>query len=163
MTPRPTRFDPDVISAAVDELWPLILEWHSDVADNEKGAKADLRDALDGYEVDGYHLARHLDKAGWGEVDSALVDVLDQGAAFVRRAHREAIVAWVQREGITPAFDSGAKVRSDRMKDGGVGVIAKIDATHAEYVVRFPSLGHVGSGNGTYGTYLNFEDVEAAK
>lgn len=163
MTPRPTRFDPDVIAAAVDDLWPRIIEWSSDLAEVEAGAKIDLRDAFNSFDLDGYSLARRLERAGWGDVDAALVDVLEYGAVCISRALRSAIAAWVQREGITPAFEVGAKVTSPRKRDGGIGIIAKVDAAHAEYVVRFPLLGHVENGNGTHGSYLAFEDVEAAK
>lgn len=163
MTPRPTRFDPNIIAVAVDDLWPRIIEWSSDLVDDDAGAKADLRAAFDSFDLDGYNLARRLDRAGWSDVDAALVEVLEYGAVCMSRALRNAVTAWVQREGITPAFEVGAKVTSPHKRDGGVGIIAKVDAAHAEYVVRFPLLGHVENGIGTHGSYLAFEDVEAAK
>lgn len=162
MTPRPSRFDPGVIAVAVDDLWPRIVEWSSDLADDEHGAKADLRGAFDSFDLDGYNIARRLERAGWGDVDAALVDVLEHGAVCISRARRDAVAAWVQREGITPAFEVGARVTSPRQQEGGVGIISRVDAAHAEYVVRFPLLGHVENGIGTHGSFLAFEDVEAA-
>lgn len=162
MTSRPTRFDPDVIAVAVDELWPRIIEWSSDLSEVEAGSKVDLRDAFNSFDLDGYNLARRLERAGWGDVDAALVDVLGYGAVCISRALREAVAVWVQREGITPTLEVGARVTSSRQREGGVGIISRVDAAHAEYVVRFPLLGHVESGLGIHGSCLAFEDVEVA-
>lgn len=124
----------------------------------------ELEAALE-YSQSGFDRCTNLSRHGW-EITDEMVEMLADD--YVGRAVYEAVALWVQDEGIVPSLALGAAVRIEvRDGDGPAsmvdGVVARIDAMHARYLVRVPSLGHVTMGDpsgGTLGFLLPFEVVE---
>jgi hypothetical protein len=159
-TKRPSRYDAEVIEAAINDIIPAIEEWASgeDVSD----AAEILRKAIPYDGTDSYRLAKAFDRAGW-DVDSGLLDALESADVAVYSACDAAVRKWIAREGIGPRIGVGAPVVFPSGADHGThGEIIGIDRERGTYTVFAESLGHVRVGLGTHGRIFTWEALEAA-
>lgn len=159
--PRPTLNDPAVCAAAAADMMTRIIACDGFEMDEEDGAE-DLANALEDAD-NAFRVAMGLYDRGWTISNDVMEILLDHDVALFD-ALPVAVKAWVKEHGVTCRFAVGAKVRG--MVDGAehVGEVTQVEAEEARYVVLVPALGHVRTGNGTHGVYLNDEDldVEAA-
>jgi hypothetical protein len=153
-------FDESVMQAVAVALAPKVMQWDPEGEYEQTELVCDLVKAFDNaFDWDAYKLARALDDAGW-EVDSSLVDVLDAAASHAYQARDKAIREWVKANDIRPAFKVGDKVQTKRRYNGFEGEITRIDEELGRYLVFSEARGHVRTGQGTHGTYMDFEDAE---
>ncbi|WP_029010628.1 hypothetical protein [Azospirillum halopraeferens] len=108
-------------------------------------------------------LARHHDHP----VDDALMEVLDDFALEMLRAHDRLVAAWVTAHAVRPALAVGDAVRittNDRAWHRVTvdGEIVGIDAVHARYLVTSEALGHGAGPAAPHARAIPFEDVLAA-
>lgn len=163
MVKRPTLFDESVIQAVAVAMAPKIIQWDPDGSYDQTELVADLVKAFgDAYDWDAYKIARALDDAGW-EVDASLVDLLDAAASHAYQARDIAIREWIKANGVRPAFKVGDMVQTKRRTNGFEGEITRIDEDMGRYLVFSEARGHVRQGQGTHGTYMDFEDAEEMK
>ncbi|HET6346655.1 MAG TPA: hypothetical protein VFH51_17105, partial [Myxococcota bacterium] len=88
-------------------------------------------------DFDGYKLAKWLDDKYHWECDAPLVEVLEGASSCVHIAHREAVKAWVEANGITPKLAIGQTVSiiiGRQQKE--TGQIVAISTESAEYTVK---------------------------
>jgi hypothetical protein len=162
---RPTNHDKEVKLLVIEEILPVILVWFNDNKDNDNNVEEITKDLMDKIEPykDGYKIAKDLDDRGW-DSDSELVDILD-GLDFYTPLDKLTLM-WIQANNIKPKFNVGDKVRvksrlirSTSNKEFYDGEITKIDPA-GKYVVFIEEVGHVRSGNGSHGSYINWGNVE---
>lgn len=160
MVDRPTMFDESVMQAVAVALAPKIMQWDPEGEYEQDELVADLVKTFDdALNWDSYKLARALDDAGW-EVDSALVGVLEEAESRAYEARDKAIREWVKANDIRPAFKVGDMVQTKRRTNGYEGEITRVDEDMGRYLVFSAARGHVRQGQGTHGTYMDFEDAE---
>lgn len=152
---RPSIFDEAIIRTVARKLSPKVASW---LGEGGVDVSEELFEAIDNaLSWDGYRIARSLeDGAGW-EPDEELVRVLERAFTEAHTARDELTRQWVVSEGIKPAHKVGDKVQYK--KEATVYEVTKIDEQLARYVLFSEALGHVRSGPGTHGSYINFEDV----
>lgn len=152
---RPTIYDDGVRKAVVEALAPVVVAWLGDGSEVEDVA-TDLEDAFYGvYDWDAYRLARALENAGW-EPDEGLVNELGRAHMEAIKAHGDLVRKWVEAEGLKPTHAVGDRVKTKR---GLEGEVTRVDTSLARYLVFSEKEGHVRSGPGTHGTYVDFEDL----
>lgn len=156
---RPVKRDTFVVAKAVEFGLEPVLKWlrESDpdagkTEDDLAGIKADLAQALGGWDLDGYKLAKELDD--W-EPDARLVETLESAWSWVQKAHDQACAEWV-RIHTPPVYALGTKVLTKYRGMQVRGEVVRADAAHARYTVRCRQLGH---GEGC-GLVLNYEELE---
>jgi hypothetical protein len=184
---RPSRYDEAVIAAAVEALWPDLVESLGDDLPTDETeieeSKASLRRAFR-FEEDAYKVARDLDRDGW-DPDQELVDALEAGTWKLIEATRAAVKAWVAAGGVKADLPAGTRVKHPSLK-GHVGEIVDGEIVDGQIGDRFDprlegqyhvfckELGHVrdadaerAKGNRSamlvLGIYLNAEDVEVVE
>lgn len=169
-TKRPSHYDERIDLEVAGALLPKVLRWLKARGEDEP-TEEDRQDILEQlanacrFHDDGYEVAKQLDDRHMWESDSELVDLLDE-VAFARiRAHEKAVEAWVQQHGVAPKYSVGQRVAFKRQrwdKEKVTGEVTAVREKTAQYLVFCESLGHVREGCGTHGTYVAFEDAEAA-
>ena len=112
--PRPRRSDPAVLDAAANRMWGYVRPWLGTASGraatySESECRTALRECIGS--SNGYEFARSLEDRGW-EPDAALVAILDHAQEDIAVAHVGAVVAWVQRHGITTSLPPGTRVRA---------------------------------------------------
>lgn len=155
-TPRPTLYDPAVITAAAKQLAPAVKQWCEDPAVSVEDIETDLAKALR-FDDDGYKIARALD--GQYDPDARLVEILDEAYSAKTSALRALERDWVQANQLQP-IPLETKVRWTKKPAAGVGVgivVRNDDAGKA--TVMFASLGHVRQGTGCHGFIVNWEEL----
>lgn len=173
---RPSDRDPAVIRAVVEKLTKPILAWL-----NEAGSVDDEGDSLeslervlsDAYDWDGYRLAQDLERWHYWQPDAALVEILSDAEHLRYEAHKKAVTAWSQANGLTPKYAVGQRVRFRTFHHGPQeGEIVGVDAKLLRYTVFVAALGHVRrgepvtGGSATHGILLEedkLQPVEAAQ
>ena len=156
---RPVKRDKFVVSKAAEFGLEPVLKWLRD-GDPDAGKteadmaaiKDDFTQALGGWDLDGYKLAKELDD--W-EPDAALVETLDSADSWVRKAHDQACSEWV-RIHTPPVYALGtvvfAKYRGKKVQ----GEVVRADEAYARYTVRCRELGHGPRS----GLVLDYEELE---
>lgn len=162
--PRPRHSSREVRMAAAEKIADELLhERPEDFSDDERETMIrDLESAI-GF-GDGYEIARDLEYRGWCP-DRELVEKLD-GGYHLHNAYDEAVRLWVVRHQIHPQFAVGDRVVYDWYRGREYskrvpieGEITRVERFKAQYLIFVESEGHVRTGLGTHGTYINFEDV----
>lgn len=140
--PRPTVTDGMVIEAALTE--------YPELAEAESIAEHFHR------HMDGYELAKELDRSAWWDCNRDDVDKLDNVSSKVERLLVEAERAWCIAHDIQPDLPVGTRLRLPR---GGVGEITGIASSHspASYLVKEEGQDDEVSGNRRY--IIKFEDA----
>ena len=157
--PRPTRADvlPAAVEALVDRIaadWAEPGFYRDEWVASLVGVLADS-----GGRGDGWSLCRDLERDGW-DVDSQLVEIMDDAEYFVADALAAAEALWVEDAAVTLALPLGTPVTVKLPRHGAVsGRVVGLDPRRATYTVCVPSLGHTESGPGTRGRVLPAEAV----
>lgn len=110
--PRPLTNNPVILGVGARKVMQRLMEngYGFDTAgDALEECIADLVNEMP-LEDDGYALAQSLERCGWLWIDASAVAVLDDAAYFVRKAHDEAVKAWVLEHKISPPFAVGSVV-----------------------------------------------------
>jgi hypothetical protein len=155
---RPQSSDIVVRRAAAMALMPKITQWLGKDYDPSQAEDfiGDLTGVLNSYD-DGYTMAKNLEHKHW-LCDSDLVEILDDGAHMVYRAHDRLVKVWVKTHKIPLALGLGTRVQTP----DGPGEITEHHAENAKYTVFMPAKGHVRTGVGTHGHIVLAEDTLAA-
>jgi len=168
VTKRPSRYDDGVNRAVAEALLPRVVRWLEPaggmLSEEEHREILEQLTAACNFNDDGYEVVKALDDRFMWDVDSELVGVLD-AVPFERiGAHKKVVEAWVEQHGPAPKYSVGQRVafRWPRCDKKVVGEVTRLEARTAQYVVFCEEIGHVRSGTGTTGVYLNYEDVEPA-
>lgn len=155
--PRPSLFAEEVLMAAANKLMPHVMQWGEFPEDEADEIAKQVLEALK-RERDGYKLAKYLDSRFSWDSDSELAEIME-GADFYG-AHRNAVIAWMADNAITPVFEVGKQVTVKIL--GGQDHIGTIRSLTEDgmYCVRIPAKGHVENGLGVQGQLFPWEDVE---
>jgi hypothetical protein len=151
---RPKRGDRIVLERAWELFMPKIKrylgeDWREEGVDDLKQQL--MRSLRSG--KDGYGMARELERDGWGE-DRELCDVMDEAEDTLISAEREMVLQWITVYSIQASRSVGDTVSTTHWRRRGeLGVITKIDASTAEYRVRFADMPY------TSAQILKFEEV----
>lgn len=154
--PRPSLRNPAVRRAAAEDLLPDIVDWMGKDW-RESGREEVIADLMTIVgESDGYRAARNLELRHW-EVNAALVELLDDDLGY--KAVRDATLAWVAANGITPRLAIGQTVKTP----WGTGPIVSVYPDEATYTVRTDQFlektpGQAGKNSGYV---VPFEKCEA--
>ncbi|OGT54683.1 MAG: hypothetical protein A3E01_10045 [Gammaproteobacteria bacterium RIFCSPHIGHO2_12_FULL_63_22] len=155
MSPRPKELDESVCRRAAEILAPHIHEW-LDGKDDLEGIVADLM-RIRSWPNDGYSFAKELERLHY-EPDAVLVELLD-GSCAMRKAHEEAVRAWVIANGITPALATGDRCTFTGFWRGTKsGVVSGILAERGVYTVIPDDEREKFAGGG--GWVLPYEGVQ---
>ena len=156
---RPRYSDRETSERAVEELIPDVLKWLGGDSTAEE-IREDLLDALDCHD-DGYDICRILESRYSWAVNAGLVEIMEDMAAFRKHeALRERVKEWVAATGLKPEYGEGDIVTFACGDEFHEGKIKRIHTVVGTYLVFCPALGHVESGVGTNGIYVNFENVK---
>jgi hypothetical protein len=144
--PRPTRYDPRVISAAIDKLAPNVLDWADDPSVELEDVTSDLTKAMKSvpFRDDGYTIAKAMeDQCGYSP-DAQLVEILDRAGWEMYDAHKALEREWVTDWDIKLKHAVGDAVKFEMNRQAYEGVICETDPALAEYTVSVPDEGHIG-------------------
>lgn len=128
-----------MVDEACSKLLPAVMQWLKEADDSDESTReevlADIKKATRGSADDGYQCCRRLESAGW-DVDSSLVEVMDDYGFHLDNVLREAVKKWVAENRISPAFQVGTQVSITVNRKNEVGVIDEIRLETAEYLVK---------------------------
>lgn len=160
---RPKLYGDVTDEEVVSKLLPAVAIWASTKTSDLEGMKALKNELLDVFSSsyradDGYQLARKLDRDHRWDVDSELVEILNDAWIVRDRAWKILVKEWVVKHNILPQLSVGQPVAIKGNKHQGE-VLQVID-DEASYLVHCSSLGHVKEGNGIRGIYVPYEQVE---
>lgn len=159
--PRPRLTDKSVVDAAARKLFPEVKEWMGDMfktcRETEETVLTDLRDAIKREWIDGYRMARFLEKECTWTPDCRLVEILE--GVDLHGCLRDAERLWVIKNQIRPALAVGDPCRFTQSNSGRIGTITAIHP-EGKYSIYCPALGHVPAGHlGTQATIVAWETV----
>lgn len=168
LPPRPTMHDEAAITRAAEKLLPGVLRWlhqaNGKEDDRPEEILDDLRDVLDGaFDLDGYSLAKELDSRHYWSCSSGLVDELDDAFHFSLEAVDDLTRIWVKDNGVTTKYAIGDTVHFQQRDCWHQGEVVSLYPDLGKMVVFVEALGHVTKGNGTTGTYVDFEKAHDAR
>jgi hypothetical protein len=136
---RPHKQDDLVIKRTLELFMPKVIsylgdDWHESERESvEKHISDVLRENSDGYDM-----ARELESRHHWEQDRALVDLMDEGETYQRKAYEEIMRQWIAVYGIAPSRKVGDTVGTTNWhRKGQVGTIRKIYEERAEYGVQY--------------------------
>lgn len=156
---RPKQNDPEVRKLVVERLAELVKPWLEDGGDTTEDLVEQLDSVLRYADLDGYKLAKDLDRNHGWDPDEELVEILSRVVFLQSNAHREVTFRWLQVSGLQPKLELGAAVKVDGLE----GTITYIHRDTGQYTINVPKLGHIkpGSGaSGTIGTIRSWEDID---
>lgn len=150
LTPRPTEYDKDIFEAAIDMLFPSVLEWVIETSEQDDYSEDECREIRNelvkgirnSNNKDGYAIARSLEKSLMWEPDAELVDILDFFGSFLASVHREKVKLWALKNTIIPQKSIGDSVRVKFRGEEYDGFVLSFDETIARYTINVPALGH---------------------
>lgn len=160
---RPTLYDNEVLSAAVDSIFSRLVDWLQENPDSEEAEniKEQVIEAADrDLNLDGYRVSKSLEERFCWEPNSDLVSILDDLSFGAHSALSRQVAAWVTKENITAQCKIGDLVTFKRFGKEVRGEVVRIDELQATYTVYCESEGHVREGTGIHGTIVPFEDVQ---
>ena len=117
-----------------------------------------------GQSDDAYKVCRCLESYSWGDGDDELHDIISEIINVRQHVLHDAIVEWVQMNGVIPCNEIGDRVEFRKHGifskcDVVQGKIEEIDSTSAKYMISGPKM----TADNRYivtGRYIvNFEDV----
>lgn len=174
--PRPHLDDPDVLLAAVDQKWSVIVAWMVNNGDDAEDVRRDA-DAIKQQFVDalensdsGYGVCRTLDRDGWSP-DDDLVEIMGDVLQACHGRLRVAEEKWVTANNIRSTLGVGDRVTVPKHSGSTFssprvdGEIIDIDRAHGSYTVFCESLGHTrkgaraSGGVHVYGLIITYEDT----
>lgn len=155
---RPTRLTDEMRMAAAMETAKDVRRDCFDFRDETIEALAQDIAAEARYEhMDGYELAKQLDRhRGWSP-DAAVVEALDNWSINARHELDRAQKAWREATNPQPAFKAGDRVL---LKDGKTGEITDADYKHgiAQYLVKVDG-DEAAEGTSQRRRIVNYEDA----
>jgi hypothetical protein len=157
--PRPSIGSDAIINKVAECLINDMAILDPDVSHRDKLIYDVLKTLKIEHDWDGYNLAKTLEDAFHWSCNTELVSILDNADLYRSQHHSACVREWVERNKIAPKLCVGDLCKYLDGKTKRVGEIVKVDAKHALYLVRFDSLGHVKSGEGTHGLLLPSEKV----
>lgn len=165
--PRPGIYDRLVTEKLLDMLMPRVLRWLKDGGENVDSLpknefveiRSQLKDVVD-FNDDAYTIVKELDQSHYWQVDTELINIMEDVGFMRHKAHNTLVSEWVDRNGVCPKYSAGQRVTFKHHGVDQVGEVLTVEGKQAQYLVFCESLGHVRKGNGTHGFYLNFEDVK---
>lgn len=155
---RPHSRDPNILEAAAARMVEGVREKFDGLSDEEI-AKGLTQAMLWGMSLDGYDIARRLEKEHLCEPDAEMVEMLDCAYGYVFQEHREAVKRWVTANSITLKRQVGDRIT---YRDQ-VGVIGEIDPELAMYLFRPDGDTRFEKGGGIYVTEDDAKDVAPAE
>lgn len=140
--PRPTMYSDEVTEIVLEQLTSDVVSWIEGFGPSDKRIKVsgeyyeevknDLRDAIE-IDDDNFSIATTLRSSGW-EVDSQLLNILDDVQHMRYDAFNKLLERWVIQNGVKSKFSIGQRVSFISSSRTLVeGVISKIDEKHAMY------------------------------
>jgi hypothetical protein len=156
---RPNERHPEVIRQVVERLRPVL----ADFLEEEDPDLDDLADTLkSNWDWNGYNLAKHLDNyCGWG-ADADLVEILSSAEGYGSIIVGQLTEEWVQKYGIRPAYSVGDRVACDISLRPKTGVIVKVYANLAKYVIQEDGKTYAQKESGWLIPYENVRPVDTA-
>lgn len=97
---RPHSRDPEILAAAAARMVDGVREKFEGISDDEI-AKCLTQATLWAKSLDGYDIARQLEKDHLCEPDAEMVEMLDSAYGYVSQAHLEAVKLWVAQHKVT--------------------------------------------------------------
>lgn len=147
--PRPRRRDERVIALVAAKLAERVAEeWQFGQV-----SEAILRTALGSSDLDGYALARELER-DLVHPDADLVEILDEADGLMLEAHKSLVAEWVKTHGVTSPFAQGDRV----ICKFGPGEVTRIHEETAQIVVVPDAEKHLFVEGGGY--LLAFESCQ---
>jgi len=137
---RPHEQDDLVIKHTLELFMPKVISYLGDdwYESERESVEEHISDVLR-ENSDGYDMARELESRHHWEQDRALVDLMDQGEMYQRKAFEEILKQWITVYGIAPARKVGHVVGTTNWhRKGQVGTIRKIYEDSARYGVQYP-------------------------
>ena len=163
VNPRPARNDDVVTQIVAEKVCDMLMEWLPTCGDNNSDRQEILKHAkeLVSYRCrDGYESAKYLDDYYGYLPDSELVEMLDGVGSIVSDVHDKAVCNWAASNNIQPKYNVGDKIKFKRHnKEIITGEIINVSMKTQTYIVFCESEGHVRSGCGTLGIYVEWENV----
>ena len=169
---RPTDYSKEVIMLVVQKIMPEIIEWFESFEEVSEEEIENIREQLvnilnNGYDKDGYEIAKELDSRYYWDSDAELVDILDDLTFLFHDVKSFLVKKWIKDNNISPKYQKGDKVivdssmlpRKDRKKERYDGEINHI-YEDGSYSIFIEDLGHVREGSGTHGIILYWEKID---
>ncbi|WP_422444153.1 hypothetical protein [Endozoicomonas sp. ALB091] len=103
--------------------------------------------------MNGFDLAKALDRNGWDDIDTMFVEDIDAMGFNVDTIHKEVCFAWVKENNIQPPFEIGTTL--------DIGVITGI-SDHMPAYFEVKLTGHDDAKDGYSRRLLKFEDAVSA-
>lgn len=166
--PRPSRADPRVTEAVIEQLIPQIIEWSRDAALQVDDVRADLVQLFDRHSItdNGYELAKGLERWAGYSPNAELVEIFEHSYDIASDATSDLVREWVRDWNIQLDRKVGDRVTFKLNRETHTGVICDLHPETAEYTISVPSEGHIGHlpegvrpQTGTLGTVIRCEDV----
>lgn len=147
MSDRPRRNAEEVYEASARAVLKDVMSWLKcelvgEERDEEEAEvlKQLVEAMLSSLNLDGYELARLLDRHHSWDPDESLVDILSGLEGRVYGAHKKAVQAWVAAQGLTLEFAAGTRVTSEGFRRAGSrnpGTVVGHRPETAEYLIQF--------------------------
>lgn len=134
----------------------MILAAAEEIAERVGGDAATIAEHYS-HPMDGYELAKQLDKWAYWDVSREDMETLDEMEMLVRDAHSKAEKEWVEQYSIEPPFPVGTFVETRR----GVGQIDGI-SSHSPACYEVKPKGQNDDEASRLRWIVKFEEVEAA-
>jgi hypothetical protein len=154
---RPDKWSKEVQEVAAIKVAELLKDyWKSDGGIDDKEALWCAEEIIDNNDYDGYKLAKFCDYQWNWDVDSELVDALNNTHSIVYKASDSAQREWVKEYNITVPYEVGQRVHFKLGKESKTGEIKSIWDETAKLTIRNDE-GYNNSS--TTGNVVPVEDV----
>ena len=136
----------------------MIIEAATKIAERLGGDAETIAEYYD-HPMDGYQLAKELDRNAYWDLTMSDVEELDGMSSIVERLHSEAEKKWFAENNIQPPYPIGTRIRDRRWKDREVGCIDGIyQHGVAKYLMKPDGQDDEATGNRRL--IIKFEDAE---
>jgi hypothetical protein len=142
MPARPRRLNPEQHLILAKEMARKLIDYNPMVINDPDRIAADLMKCTDGRHLDGFDIAKALERECHWQCDSDMVDTLDEWSFMQDDAIRALEIAWAATNKIRPALSVGDKVEigggetgtiDGIYEHGGAKYLVKVDGDpHAE-------------------------------
>lgn len=165
MTKRPDLYDEEVSKQVVELMLPKVVAYLKNGGFSDEELKDGYLDEVRGelceaimFDDDAYKICRNLERGSW-DADDELHELL--GIVPVKRhdVHRKFVKEWVRAEGISAQHRVGDRVTFKLQDKEEHGEVTRIEPEIAQYIIFCSHLGHVRTGCGSHGFYINYEAV----
>lgn len=152
---RPSRYDPEIVKRAAQEIAAACAEWDQNNSDPAEWVD-DLIKCRHDWD-DGYRLTKALEDRCGVYGDMALAEVLDSASSALYTAHEAAERQWVTANSITPSLAVGERLTTRH----GAGSVGGIIPERAIYLF-IPDAEQMRFASGG-GYHLPYEEALAAR